>query len=237
MARPKGSKNKPKDGAEPRKTKGKVRQDLTGHNSGILPEGVILHHDLRMTRDQAKIQELMDQVKKIRKEHERDAKNDGIDLALLKARRKVRELTKGKQVEDHNRQVAYDRAIGVDLGKQMNFIDIMQADNSEQAILARAHEAGVKDGMLAKDRDRDTYDITTPAGQEYERGYQAGQDKNKAALLATMTGTKAKVGEPQEESAATEGHVPDEDPPEDEPDMQPVVDIASRRRAPPPPAA
>lgn len=235
MPRPKGSKNKPKDAPAPRKVKGQVRQDLTGHNSGIPPEGVILHHDLRMTRDQAAIDKLMEQVKKLRKDHERDAKNDGVDLALLKARRKVRDLTKGKQVEDLNRQIAYDRAIGVDLGKQMNFIDIMQADNSEEAILSRAFDAGVKDGMLAKDRDRDTYDITTPAGREYDKGYDAGQDKNKAALLATMT--KAKVGEQLEESAAAEGAIPDEDPPEDEPEMQPVVDIASRRRAPPPPAA
>lgn len=114
----------------------------------------------------------------------REMKNSGIDCQTFDAVRKL--ISLGDEViEDQMRQtVQYMRYMNLPIGSQMGFFDDQPPDTSAPDVVEKAHADGLAAGMMASNFDDNPHELNTPAGQEWQKGYNEGQAVLKKELVA-----------------------------------------------------
>jgi ribosome modulation factor len=167
MARPKGSKNKPKDPAgsqeNPRKT---VDTNVS--------EALALSHLRKIVAAEKKKDEAVNALRTVRKA----AKADGVDLKTMDAVRHLAKLQEFEVAAHFNSIGLYARWLSLPIGAQMPLFEVEEI--TEETVAAKAFDRGKHAGKLGEGAQANPYSLSTPAFDSWEQGWREGQD----ALLA-----------------------------------------------------
>ncbi len=168
MARPKGSKNKPKDDTPVGSKENPHKTPTTN-----VTEGLFLVHCRKIADLEKKKDEAVAALRAGRKA----AKGDGIDLKTFDAVRHLAKQTENEIAHGFNTLVAYARWMKTPVYHQMALFEVGEVN--EDSVAAKAKERGEADGRLGKGQEACPYDPTSEAGRRWLDGYHEGQ----AALM------------------------------------------------------
>jgi ribosome modulation factor len=158
--RPAGSKNAAKPENENAKAK-EPRNNVT--------ESLVLLHLSKIIAAEQKKDTAVANLRTARKA----AKGDGVDLKTLDAVRHLASLDEHEITAGFNSIAQYSKFLSVPLYSQFDLFDSPAA--AEEAVNERAFHKGIKAGKFGEGPEKNPYDPTSVAGQEWARGWGEGQ--------------------------------------------------------------
>lgn len=145
--------------------------------------------DATMYRHVARIREAMskkDEAVAALRSRRKDAKNDGLDLAILD--RVMGEMKEDPDIiiDRDNELMRYRKAFKIPAYEPIPLESAGRA--TEEAVVAHAELEGERAGLRAADVNTNPHDPATPAGQAWMKGYNASQEKLRAVLGKKLAG-------------------------------------------------
>lgn len=157
--RPAGSKNK-----EPKPENQKAKEPRNN-----VTESLVLMHLSKIVA----AEELKDQAVSKLRAARKLAKGDGVALKTLDAVRHLASLDEHEIVSGFNSISTYAKYLSVPLYSTFELFDSPAA--AEEAVNERSFLNGIKAGKQGMGSEKNPYDISSVAGQEWERGRGEGQ--------------------------------------------------------------
>ena len=134
-----------------------------------MTEPLFLMHVSKIAAAESKKDKAVAELRAARKA----AKGDGIGLKIMDAVRLLAKQDEHELTAEFNTKTTYAKYLSVPLYSQFELFDSPEA--AEEAVNERAFHKGIYAGKTGCGAEANPYDISSTAGQEWERGRGDGQ--------------------------------------------------------------